>query len=281
MSTSESNGQPQILALWPDGVPGLSGSELPEQDAILPNGLTVVRNVTRPTLTVYLPDPAIATGTAMIVCPGGAFHFLAYEHEGIAVARWLTEHGVAAFLLRYRLIPTGDDFPEIVGSNLRDRAVMSRLEADIYPKIAADGLQAVGLLRARAGEWGIDPHRIGIMGFSAGGVVTSMVAMQYDARTRPDFAAPIYSAPPPEAPVPADAPALFLLCAGDDGMAVPVAQKLFTDWRAGGHAAELHIYAQGGHGFGMNPQGLPSDGWIERLGDWLRAQGLLQRASGL
>jgi acetyl esterase/lipase len=267
-------GPSHVLPLWPEGAPGNEDWGDREEECVLPGGLQVVRNVTRPTLTAYLPDPAIATGTAVIVCPGGAFHFLAYVHEGIEVARWLNERGVAAFMLKYRLIQTGDDFPGVVFEHLQDREKMKALEKNLLPQITADGLQAVRMVRAHAAEWGIAPGKVGILGFSAGGVVTTQVALLYDATSRPDFAAPIYGAYPQETPIPADAPPLFLLCAGDDDMAVPISLKLYSDWRAGGHAAELHIYAKGGHGFGMNRQGLPSDHWIERFADWLGSQGL-------
>jgi acetyl esterase/lipase len=244
-----------------------------EEDTILPNGLPVVRNVSTPTLSVFLPVPALANGMGVVVCPGGAYHFLAYDHEGFQVARWLNARGIAAFMLKYRVWPTGDDFPDCIGTNMNDPKKMGQITEAIFPRAAADGMQAVRMVRAHAEEWGLAPDRIGIMGFSAGGLVTTMVAKHYTADCRPDFAAPIYAAPAPESPVPADAPPLFLLTAGDDDMAVPVALKLYSDWRAAGHSAELHIYSAGGHGFGMKPLGLPVDRWIERLGDWLGALG--------
>jgi acetyl esterase/lipase len=242
--------------------------------------LKVIRNVSIPTLTAYLPDPALArslsgatdaaTGTAVIVAPGGAYHFLAYEHEGIDVARWLNAHGIAVFLLKYRLVQTGDDFPRCIGENLNDPARRAETIAPLFPKIAADGCQAVRVVRERAAEWGIAPDRIGMMGFSAGGMVTLSTALSYDASSRPDFAAPIYSAPPDEVPIPEDAPPLFLLCAADDDMASAVSTSYYSKWRAAGHPVELHIYAKGGHGFGMRAQGLPVDQWIERFAEWLQ-----------
>jgi len=261
----------EVIPLWPEGAIKIEDSGWSEEETVLPNGLSVVRNVTRPSLTVFLPDPALANGAAMVVAPGGAFHFMAYDHEGIRVAQWLNARGVAAFVLRYRVYPTGDDFPECVEKNLSDPAIMEIIDRDIYPKILADGCQAVRLVRSRAAEWKLDPHKIGIMGFSAGGVVTGMVARQYDAGSRPDFAAPIYPAPLPPAPIPADAPPLFLLCADDDLMASNASIQIYSDWKAAGRPVELHIYASGGHGFGMNPQGMPSDAWIERMAEWLES----------
>lgn len=141
----------------------------------------------------------------------------------------------------------------------------------ITPLAIADGLQAMRVVRGRAAEWGLNPGRIGIMGFSAGGVVTTGVASSYDADSRPDFAAPIYPAPWGDGSVPADAPPLFLAMAADDAMAVGASLPLFSAWRAAGRSAELHIYASGGHGFGMLPKGIPADGWIDRFGEWLQS----------
>ncbi len=195
-----------IIPLWPDGAPGSEERRQEEQETVLKNGLPVVRNVTQPTLTAYLPEAAVASGTAVIVCPGGAWHFLAIAHEGVDVASWLTAHGIAAFVLKYRLIRTGPDLDREVEENMRDRDKLAALMTTVAPLVIADGQQAVRLVRQRAAEWGIAADRIGMMGFSAGGMVTANVALSHDAASRPDFAAPIYTAPYENAPVPADAP---------------------------------------------------------------------------
>ena len=266
-----------VLPLWPDGAPGSESWTQQEQTSIRPPALKVVRNVTQPSLTVYLPEPGDAVGTAVIVCPGGAFHFLSIDMEGTDVARWLNARGVAAFVLRYRLIRTGDNFVEEIGQNFGDPETRDRLMAELHPLIRADGQQAVRVVRERAAEWGIAADRIGIMGFSAGSAVTVSVALEHDATSRPDFAGAIYGGGRGEIPVPQDAPPLFILCADDDRMAAPASVQLYNDWKAAGHSAELHIYSKGGHGFGMTTQGLPSDTWIDRFGDWLQVQGLLER----
>jgi len=266
----------QIIPLYSPGEIDTSGRTQPEEIAFLASGLKVIRNVVEPSLTAYLPEPAIANGTAVIVAPGGAYHFLAFEHEGTQVAAWLNAHGIAAFMLKYRLVQTGGDFPQVVDENLNDPHKMATIVEPIFPLFTADGCQAVRLVRQRSAEWGINPARIGLMGFSAGGNLTLSVAMHYDASSRPDFVAPIYPAPPFEAPIPADAPPLFLLCAADDDMASEVTAQYYAKWRAAGHPVELHIYSRGGHGFGMNKHYLPSDSWIERFAEWLRAQGFLQ-----
>jgi acetyl esterase/lipase len=273
--------QPQIIRLWPGGAPGSEDWSQQEQEGLAPAPISirVVRNVTQPTLTAFLPNRAVASGTAVVICPGGAFHFLAIDHEGVDVARWLNARGVAAFVLRYRLLRTPADDEEFVGQlqqNMANRPRFRQQVQQLRPLITADGQQAVKVVRQRADEWGLAPDRIGIMGFSAGGVVTASVALQHDADSRPTFAAPIYNAPLEEIVVPADAPPLFIAVADDDPFAASASVPLYSAWNAAGQPAELHIYSKGGHGFGMRQQGLPADRWIDQFGDWLQVQGLLQ-----
>jgi acetyl esterase/lipase len=236
----------------------------------------MVRNVVRPTLTAYFPGPTKANGTAVIVAPGGAFRFHSWQNEGTDVAEWLVARGVTAFVLKYRLLDTGASQEEFVKNK---GAAVKRPDGapplDIAALATEDGRQAIRLVRGRAKEWRLQPNRIGIMGFSAGGVVASGAAMKYDEQSRPDFAAPIYGAAP-QAEVPKDAPPIFLLCAGDDKGASPGCLRLYTDWRGAGRQAELHVYAKGGHGFGMAKRGLPIDHWIERFGEWMEGQGLMK-----
>ena len=265
------NARPQVIPLWPDAVPGSEDWDQTEQESVMPGGLRVIRNVALPTLTAYFPDPAIANGTAVIVCPGGGFHFLSIGMEGTDVATWLTARGVTAFVLKYRLLRTGDDFATQVWKNLGDQIRMAALMQPLRPLLRADGQQAVRLVRQRAAEWGIQSDRVGIMGFSAGGTVTATVALWNDAGSRPDFAAAIYSAPLEDLPVPADAPPMFLLCADDDQMASSVSLGLYSKWKAAARPVELHVYQKGGHGFGMQKLGLPTDTWIERFWEWLQA----------
>ena len=270
--------RPIVIPLWPNGAPGSENWTQQEQETsgLPPLDIKVVRNIARPTVMAFLPNSAVATGTAVVVAPGGAFHFLAIEHEGLDVARWLNARGIAAFVLKYRVLETAvrdEDFLRELGEHMADRNWLRERMPWIGGMAVADGQQAVRLVRRRASEWSIAPDRIGIMGFSAGGVVTTGVAAQYDAESRPDFAAPIYTAPWEVGTVPADAPPLFIALANDDQMAVDASVPLYTKWRAAGHPAELHIYAKGGHGFGMLKNNLPSDHWIERFGEWLVGQG--------
>jgi acetyl esterase/lipase len=272
--------QPFVLPLWPNGAPGSEGWTQPEllRNPGEPINIPIVRNVSQPTLTIHRPDPAVANGTAVVVAPGGAFHFLAIEHEGIQVAEWLTAHGITACILRYRLIQTAADdqeFLQHMHTTMADRERMRSGIAGLLPLISADGQQAIRVVRQHAAEWQLNQDRIGIIGFSAGAVVTTMVATQYDPTSRPGFAAPIYSAPVDNLVVPSDAPPLFIVLAHDDDMAVRASIPLYSAWHAAGKSAELHIYSQGGHGFGMYTKGLPSDQWIEAFADWLRVEGFL------
>lgn len=271
---------PEILSLWPGGAPGSEHWTHQEKDHVFtePWPHRITRNVTNPTLAVYLPEPDAATGTGLIVCPGGAHHFLAVDHEGDAVARWLTARGIAAFVLKYRVIQTPDDDAEFLEARANIRERLQKYLPAHWPLALADGQQAVRLVRQRAADWGLRPDRIGIMGFSAGAHLATGVALAGDPSSRVDFVAPIYGALWENLVVPEDAPPLFTAVASDDPIAVKPCLALYSAWHAAGRPAEIHCYSRGGHGFGMVRQGLPSDGWIERFGEWLEAQGLVERA---
>jgi acetyl esterase/lipase len=146
------------------------------------------------------------------------------------------------------------------------------------PLAGADGLAAVAYVREHAADYGVDPHRIGIVGFSAGGSVTMNVATGYAPASRPDFVGVIYG-PPPERPVPADAPPIFAAVAADDALLGGASLKTFQAWHDAGKSAELHVYAKGGHGFGGRAQGTPSDLWLEELATWLKFQGVAGAAT--
>jgi len=279
--------QPKVIPVWPDVPPGSENWTQQEETFTSPLFGTAVRNITKPTLTAYFPPPGTANGTAIIICPGGGFQFLSWASEGTQVAEWLNAHGVAAFVLKYRLEntgPTQQDFQKAVSTFFAALMQHNAEKMTALEKTAElasdDGRQAVKVVRQHAGEWGIAPDRIGIMGFSAGGRVTMGVAMVHDVDSRPAFTAPIYG---PGlltgVPVPADAAPMFILCASDDPLLPATdSSKLYTAWKEAGHSAEVHIYSKGGHGFGMKKQGLPVDHWIDRFGDWLEVQGLLKPA---
>lgn len=279
-----STDQPRVIPLWSGSPPGSEHWTHQEQEDTFMPSRKDVRNVSQPSLVVYLPEAAVGTRAGIIICPGGGFHGLSIEHEGIEVARWLTARGVAAFVLKYRLLPTppsDHDYAEQIqaliqaDSDQRKRR-LHEVTHEIAPLAIADGLQAVKLVREHAADWGIAPDRVGMVGFSAGARVTVGVATHADSDSRPDFVAAIYGALWEEVAVPVDGPPLFIALATDDELAAEPCLQLYSAWRSAGRPVELHSYAQGGHGFGMNTQGLPSDHWIEHLGDWLTWQGLLE-----
>jgi acetyl esterase/lipase len=231
-------------------------------------------------LTVYSTEPANATGTAVIICPGGAFHALSIQSEGAEVAKWLAARGVTAFVLRYRLVQTGEDATKELAAKMADRKKLEEDMSMVIPLAVADGLAAVHYVRQHAAELAVSPQRVGIMGFSAGGTVAASVAFGYSSDSRPDFVAPIYPymGGVREAAVPSDAPPMFIAAASDDELGLaPDSVNLYGKWLAAKKSVELHMYSRGGHGFGMQKKNLPSDRWIERFGEWLQLQGLLKK----
>ncbi len=283
--------QQPVIPLYSGIAPGSENAQQKEVTFVNPDKQTRIRNVTQPTLTAYLPERDKANGTAIIVAPGGAFVHLAIEKEGHNVARWLQARGVAAFVLKYRVADTGseEDYQKLAAAN-RARTpqppttpaaapVLNPAQQKAAEFATADGRQAVKLVRQRAVEWGIAPDRIGLMGFSAGGMLTMSVVMQHDADSRPNFAAPIYGGSTSGLPVVADAPPLFIAVADDDQTFSGSSAKLYLEWKAAKRPAELHIYSKGGHGFGLTNRGWPVDSWVERFGEWLNIQGLLKAPS--
>lgn len=256
-----------VIPLYDGPPPGTESWNWPETVQPPTDGIARVANVTKPSLTVYEPEKGRANGTAVVVAPGGGFRILAIEHEGTDVAEWLRARGVTVFLLKYRLMRTGDP-------QASDTAEMSRRRAEAIPLAVADGLQAMRVARKNAARFGVNPQRIGILGFSAGGWVATAVALEGRDDSRPDFAAPIYAAMPQDVTAPPNPMPLFLAHADDDKTVIPVKTsiRLYESWKRVGAPAELHIYSQGAHGFGMRKKGLPSDSWIERFWEWMQAQ---------
>jgi acetyl esterase/lipase len=284
--------QQKIIPIWPGAAPGSESWTYKEVQYLNEQNQQMVRNVVSPTLTAYFPDPAKSTGTAVIIAPGGGFRFLSWQTEGTEVAEWLAAHGVTAFVLKYRVMYTGETkeefqkalmvlFAEISASQKPENTGKpegnlnnSKRFSDAELMGIEDGKQAIWLIRKQAAKLGIKPNRIGIMGFSAGGMVTIGAALSTDPESRPDFAGAIY-APWSGGTVPANAPPLFILAAADDKLASPGSIMTYNEWKGAGRDAELHIYSKGGHGFGMQKKGLPADTWIERFGDWMQSQGLM------
>lgn len=285
MGASVAAAEPTVVNVWPGKPPGETKELPPEQDVNKPDDKPVgdrkiikLTNVSMPTLSIYRPSPDIDTQAAVIVCPGGGHHILAFDHEGTEVAEWLAKRGVTGIVLKYRVPFRNPD---------------QRWQAAVQ-----DAQRAVSLVRSRAGEWRLDPQRLGILGFSAGGETAAMTAILHDKRhydkvdavddisCRPDFVALIYPGglTTKEEPwklrehvqVDKTTPPMFFAHSADDNVSPTNSILLFSELKKVGVPAEMHIYASGGHGWGMRQTGHPCNSWIDRYGEWLQSQGWLK-----
>ena len=255
------------MRLWVDGAPGSESWAFEEQWTDLPEpiGGRVLRNVVEPTMVAYLPDDT-APRAAVLVAPGGGLHFLAMENEGIAVGQWLCERGVAAYVLKYRLVPTASD-DAVFGADLR----ASFAGGDPAERVAAlqhataDAGRAIEVLRSTGVE------HVTYLGFSAGARIGAELVLRAPRERRPDLAALIYLYAVQHADAPEDGVPLFLLAAADDPLGIDGSLDLHAAWRAAGHPVEQHLFERGGHGFGMTASGLPVAGWPELFLAWLRS----------
>jgi acetyl esterase/lipase/lysophospholipase L1-like esterase len=268
---------PEVIRLYRGTPPGSENWKHRERADTFPGtDLVFVGNVTDPTLTVYKAKRP--NGTAVIVCPGGAFRGLAIRHEGHDIAEWLNNKGITAFVLKYRVLNAPPGFDPQLTQDLQtgNFARIDSINMPVVPLAVADGHAAVRYVRSHAPEFGVEPDRIGMMGFSAGGTLVVSVAQTYDRESRPDFIAPVYAYTGAVlgGATPRNAPPLFLALAGDDAIA-DGNPDLYKKWRAAGRDAEIHVYRKGGHGFGLRKQGLPSDQWIKDFEEWLGTQNLL------
>src|SRR5258708_219759 len=260
--------EPQTILLWPNGAPGSEGKNSEETVRTSEEGDHVVSNVHHPSITPSLPSNDSSTGSAVIVVPGGGHIELWMDHEGYRVARWLSDHGVAAFVLKYRLARAKDSTYTIEGNELLDIQ------------------RAIRLVRSRAKEWRLDPERIGVMGFSAGGQLAVLASTKYDAgnaaaadpierlSSRPAFQALLYPGIPQGMVLTKQTPAAFLVCGEEDPPEIAEGlPELYLPLQRAGVSAELHVYAGVGHGFGMRARNGPSvSGWLQVFLDWLTAQ---------
>ena len=273
----------QVIPVWEGQIPGSVNPAQHESTVEVPGrGVHIVRNVTVPTLTVFPAKSANRTKTAVIVAPGGGFRVLAIDEEGYPVAEWFSQHGITAFVLKYRLAYTPGTDKEFAPNLLAPpvpRATNGALPPSALPDEAqkygiADGIQAIKLVRANAAKWGIDADKIVFVGFSAGGVVTSGTMLADNAADRPNFVAPIYGAPFGALPnIPPGTPPAFLAVAEDDPLAAVPVLKFFDALRAAKLSPELHVFRSGKHGFSMSQRGT-SDHWIDELYWWMESYGL-------
>jgi acetyl esterase/lipase len=287
---------PLTLDLWPGKPPGdvgITGEEklfeLKTRDGkpyeVGGKPTKWLTNVSKPTLTVYRPAKDKDTGIAMLICPGGGYHNLGWDVEGEEVAAWLNSQGMTGIILKYRCPRRPGDVKGV-------------------PPIGPlkDAQRAVSLVRSKAKEWGLDPNKIGMVGFSAGGHLAAASAMNYDKRVydpiddidkiscRPDFAIPLYSGYlvgnendnlSADMRVSKETPPILLIHATNDNISkVENSVVLYLALKKAGAPVEMHIYATGGHGFGVRKVGHPCEGWTERCTDWLRSQGFLKPAKG-
>lgn len=278
------------VALWPKGAPTWAGSlNVPVKEE-LRHGGDRLWNVSQPTLQAYLPKKG--NGAAVIVAPGGGFRFLSIRSEGTMVAQWLAEHGVAAFVLKYRVVQ--------IAPGETEEAMHKRMNSQIGIEQAGDaaltdGRLALRYVRDHAGQWGVDPHKVGVVGFSAGGHVAGMLAHEAKKEDRADFVGLIYGLPftkvtppipsanlpfppgtpsepwlqPKPTPAPDALPPIFIAMAQDDLAVGLGVRDYYAKLFAAGYRPETHLYARGSHGFGMKGTGTTVDHWIEEFDWWL------------
>ena len=270
--------EPVTIKLWPDGAPDEPAGFEPDgpEEELGKDGILRVKFVDDPEMVVYPAPKKSSTGACVVVLPGGGYNILAWNHEGTEVAEWLNSIGITAVVVKYR-VPR------------RDRTKP-------HPWPLQDARRAMRLTRHRAAEWKVDPNRIGLMGFSAGGHLALTAGTHDGSRTyeavdaaddvspRPNFLMPIYaaylgdSARPnklkPEIRLGKDTPPTFMAVTSDDASRAVDAARVYAELHAAGVEAELHIFARGGHGYGMRDSGKPVHGWPKLCGDWLQSTGL-------
>jgi acetyl esterase/lipase len=275
--------RPLTVDLWPGKPPGDKadvGEEKVQESKPGEKPVKRISNVSRPTLTVFRPTKEKDTGAAVIIAPGGGYNILAWDLEGEEVAAWLNSIGVTGIVLKYR-VPRRPGTPG-------DQAP---------PQAQMDAQRAVSLVRSRAKEWGLDPKRIGMLGFSAGGHLTAWTATNSDKRSydpvdevdqvscRPDFVVLVYPAYlvlkdkdelAPDIRVSKETPPVFFVHAANDGVRPANSIVMFEALKKAGVPAELHVYASGGHGFGLRPSDNPCSTWPQRCAEWMKARGLLK-----
>ena len=272
VSTLAMAADPQVVFLWPSGAPGSEGKTGEEKVQVQGAGDHVISNVHKPSITVYLPSKETATGAGIVIAPGGGHSTLWVDHEGYNIAKWLQDHGVAGFVLKYRLAREPGSTYTVEGTSLSDTQ------------------RAIKLVKSKAVEYRVDPARIGVIGFSAGGELAALAATHVDAG-KPDAADPIdrlsskvgffglmYPAIPADMPLAKDMPPAFLVCGENDRQNISQGlPELYVAMKKAGALAELHVYANVGHGFGVRATTKgPVALWPQRFYEWMEARGLLK-----
>lgn len=260
--------RPEVIPLYPGAAPGTEHWTHAEVEEVEGNN-TIIRNVIHPALLAYRPPQP--SGTAVVIAPGGAFYFLSLGNEGYDLVRTLIAAGITAFILKYRLIPSHAGWHEEVDARLRKLGWEKNLTDEIGAFATADARAALHLVRTHATNFHLDPARIGIMGFSAGGYVATSATLHNTPESRPDFCASIYGM---RADLPASfsgLPPLFLAWAADDDLVTVEkhALPLYALWRQAKAPVEVHIFELGGHGFGTWASQRPSDHWLDLFIAWV------------
>lgn len=265
--------EPQIVYLWPNGAPGSEGKTSEEVVKVQPAGDRVISNVHKPSITVYLPSKETATGASVVIAPGGGHSALWADHEGHNIAKYLQERGVAGFVLKYRLAREKESTYTIEGTSLQDTQ------------------RAIKLVKSKSAEWGVDPERIGVIGFSAGGELAALAATHVDEgkadavdaidrlSSKVGFFGLMYPAIPKDMPLAKDMPPSFLICGENDRQNISQGlPELYLAMKKAGAQTELHVYTKVGHGFGLRPtlKG-PVGQWPQRFYEWMEARGLLKK----
>jgi acetyl esterase/lipase len=282
---------PQEIRLWPGKAPGTEAWTVAETNTTSPAGDRTIANVSDPSMTVFLPSPAVATGAAVVVAPGGALRALAWDSEGIKVAQWLNSKGIAALVLKYRTLQSSaggargrGGLPQGLANTGAARVELEIRNANANPEPGnaalaevlrmgiADAQQALRLARRNAAEWRIDPARVGIMGFSAGGGIAVGTVLAERSDASPDFLVSVYGPALQDVIVPAHAPPLFIAVGSTHFNVTNGCLALFAAWKSAGKPAEIHVYDQVSAGFGMSTRGLPVDTWNVRLYEWMVAR---------
>jgi acetyl esterase/lipase len=273
MAPLQTADRPAEIPLWPGGAPGSEGKPAKETVTTSASGELSVSGIHNPSITPYLPPTDKATGLAILVIPGGGHRMLAITHEGYNVAEWLRDRGIAAFVLKHRLA--------------REAGSTYRIEVESY----ADTERALQLIRSRAAEWGIDPARVGALGFSAGGELVTMASTRFTAGdpagkdplerqdSKPAFQALIYPGRSGDIQPTKDSPPAFLAAAYNDRPDISEGlAEAYLRFKRAGVPAELHIYSTGGHGFGLRRSNTrPVGRWMARFEEWLTESGFLGR----